>query len=240
MKTVLITGASRGIGAETARVFAEHRGEYSVIINYNKSAGEAKALAEETGGYPIKADISVPEQVESMIDKIEDKFGGVDILINNAGISKFNLFTDITEEEWSEVMEVNLNGPYRVTRGVVRHMINNHFGSIINISSMWGVVGSSCEVAYSSAKSGLIGMTKALAKELGPSNIRVNCIAPGVIDTDMNAGLDENTVRELISETPVMRIGKPRDVGELAYFLSGSGAEFITGQVIGVNGGFVV
>ena len=197
-------------------------------------------MAEETGGYPIKADISVPEQVESMIDKIEDKFGGVDILINNAGISKFNLFTDITEDEWSEVMEVNLNGPYRVTRGVVRHMINNHFGSIINISSMWGVVGSSCEVAYSTAKSGLIGMTKALAKELGPSNIRVNCIAPGVIDTDMNAGLDENTVRELISETPVMRIGKPRDVGELAYFLSGSGAEFITGQVIGVNGGFVV
>lgn len=109
MKTVLITGASRGIGAETARVFAEHRGEYNVIINYNKSAGEAEALAEETGGYPIKADISVPEQVESMIDKIEDKFGGVDILINNAGISKFNLFTDITEEEWSEVMEVNLN-----------------------------------------------------------------------------------------------------------------------------------
>lgn len=131
-------------------------------------------------------------------------------------------------------MEVNLNGAVQSDAAALsRHMINNHFGSIINISSMWGVVGSSCEVAYSTAKSGLIGMTKALAKELGPSNIRVNCIAPGVIDTDMNAGLDENTVRELISETPVMRIGKPRDVGELAYFLSGSGAEFITGQVIG-------
>lgn len=238
MKTVLITGASRGIGAATAKRFAE--GGYNVIINYNKSEAEAKSLAGLINAYALKADIGNPAEVEKMMQRIENDFGGADVIINNAGISKFGLFTDMTEDEWQEIINVNLSGAYRVTRHGVKPMIAKKQGSIINISSMWGQVGSSCESAYSASKAGLIGLTKALAKELGPSNIRVNCIAPGVIDTDMNSSLTAETLAELREDTPLMRLGKPEDIADLAFFLASDEAAFITGQIIGSNGGFVI
>ena len=236
MKTVLVTGASRGIGAAIARRFA--KGGYNVVINYNKSASAAEALAEETGGIAIQADVGSPEQVNCMMDEIESRFGGIDVLVNNAGVSHIGLFTDMTEEEWQRLINVNLGGAFRVTKRAVRPMIANHSGCVINISSMWGEVGASCEVAYSASKAGIIGMTKALAKELGPSDIRVNCITPGVIKTDMNNALDGETIKELEDETPLGRLGTPEDVAEAAYFMSESG--FITGQVLGVSGGFVI
>lgn len=238
MKTVLITGASRGIGAATAKRFAE--GGYNVVINYNKSEAEAKSLAELINACAIKADIGNPAEVEEMMRIIEKDFGGADVIINNAGVSKFGLFTDMTEDEWQEIININLSGAYRVTRCGVKPMIAKKCGCIINISSMWGQVGSSCESAYSASKAGLIGLTKALAKELGPSNIRVNCIAPGVIDTDMNSSLTAETLAELAEDTPLMRLGKPEDIAELAFFLASDGAGFITGQIIGSNGGFVI
>lgn len=238
MKTVLITGASRGIGAATAKRFAE--GGYNVIINYNKSEAEAKSLANRINACALKADIGNPAEVERMMQRIENDFGGADVIINNAGISKFGLFTDMTEEEWQEIINVNLSGAYRVTRHGVKPMIAKKQGCIINISSMWGQVGSSCESAYSASKAGLIGLTKSLAKELGPSNIRVNCIAPGVIDTDMNSSLTAETLAELREDTPLMRLGKPEDIADLAFFLASDGAAFITGQIIGSNGGFVI
>ncbi len=238
MKTVLITGASRGIGAATAKRFAA--GGYRVIVNYNKSEAEAKLLKKSVGAYIIKADVRIPHEVNAMMERIESEFGGADVIINNAGISKFNLFTDVTEDEWQEIINVNLSGAYRVMRHGIKPMIVKKSGCVINISSMWGQVGSSCETAYSASKAGLIGLTKALAKELGPSNIRVNCIAPGVIDTDMNGSLSAEVIKELQDETPLMRLGKPEDIAELAFFLASDAANFITGQVIGSNGGFVI
>lgn len=237
MKTVLITGASGGIGSEIAEKFG---GDYNVVINYNRSEERAQAVARAVGGFPVKADVSSPEEVAAMFKEIEERFGGVDVLINNAGVSKSQLFTDCTEEIWNEILDVNLSGVYRVTKHALPHMIRNHSGSIINISSMWGEVGASCEAAYSAAKAGVIGLTKALAKELGPSGIRVNCITPGLIDTPMNQEHDEETITVLVEETPLMRIGTPEDVGGLARFLAEESSSFITGQVIGVNGGFVI
>lgn len=239
MKTVLITGASRGIGRGIAKKFAK-TGDYNVIINYNQSEKLALLLAESIGGFAVKADVGNFQEVRDMIGIIDKKFGKIDVLVNNAGVSKFNLFSDITEDEWQNMMNINLSGAYRVTQGVVGGMIRDQSGVIINISSMWGEVGSSCEVAYSTAKAGLIGMTKALAKELGTSNIRVNCISPGLIDTDMNGDITEETMDELIDETPLMRIGKPSDIAALAYFLASDEASFITGQVVGSNGGYVI
>lgn len=238
MDTVLITGASRGIGAATAREFA--RCGYRVIVNYNKSKAEAEKVAAETGGIAIKADVGNAAEVERMMTQIEQEFGGADVIVCNAGISRFNLITDVSEEEWQEVINVNLSGAYRVLRRGVKTMIAKHRGCVINVSSMWGQAGSSCEAAYSAAKAGLIGLTKALAKELGPSDIRVNCIAPGVIETDMNNNLSSETMAELKDETPLMRLGKPEEVARLAVFLASDGASFITGQVIGANGGFVI
>lgn len=238
MKTVLVTGGSRGIGAATAKRFAE--GGYRVVINYNNSQAVAEALAKLIGAYAIKANVGNPSEVELMMKKIENDFGGADVIINNAGISKFNLFTDITEEEWQEIININLSGAYRVTKHGIKPMIARRSGCVINISSMWGQVGSSCETAYSASKAGLIGLTKALAKELGPSNIRVNCIAPGVIDTDMNSSISPEIMTELCAETPLMRIGKPEDIAELAFFIASDAASFITGQIIGSNGGFVI
>lgn len=237
MKTVLITGASGGIGSEIAEKFG---GDYNVVINYNRSEERAQAVARAVGGFPVKADVSSPEEVAAMFKEIEERFGGVDVLINNAGVSKAQLFTDCTEEIWNEIIDVNLSGVYRVTKHALPHMIRNHSGSIINISSMWGEVGASCEAAYSAAKAGVIGLTKALAKELGPSGIRVNCVTPGLIDTPMNQEHDEETIAALVEETPLMRIGTPEDVGGLARFLAEESSSFITGQVIGVNGGFVI
>lgn len=242
-KTALITGASRGIGREVAKLFA--RNNYNVVINYNKSEKEAQDLLEELNNENLsvrifKADISNPQEANSLVNYTIGQFERIDVLINNAGISKFNLFTDISYEEWHEVMNVNLNSVFYVTKKALQYMIPELQGKIINISSIWGIVGASNEVHYSASKAALIGMTKALAKELGPSNIQVNAIAPGVIETDMIKDIDDDTIDMLKYDTPLMRIGKPIDIAKCALFLAQDGGDFITGQVISSNGGFVI
>ena len=242
-KVALITGASRGIGKEIARLFADNN--YNIVINYNKSEEEAKALLEELSAKGhnariYKADISNIHEANALVNYTIGQFEKIDVLINNAGISRYNMFTDISYEEWHEVINVNLNGVFYVTKKALQYMIPEHQGKIINISSMWGLVGASNEVHYSTSKAALIGMTKALAKELGPSNIQVNAIAPGVIETDMLNDVDKDTIEHLKYETPLMRIGKPIDIARCALFLAGDGGDFITGQVISSNGGFVI
>ena len=242
-KTVVITGASRGIGAQCARAFAS--AGYNVVINYNKSEEQAGALVNEllAQGYSaaaIRADVSDSAQAAQLIDDSIRLFGGVDVLVNNAGIGEQKLITDVTDDDWSRMIGVNLSAAFYCTRQTLPHMINKKSGRIINISSIWGVCGASCEVHYSAAKAGLIGFTKALAKEVGPSGITVNCIAPGVIDTEMNKALTADDLAALCDETPVGRIGTADDIARMALFLSQEGGSFITGQVIGVNGGIVI
>mgnify|MGYP000846969850 CR=1 FL=1 len=241
--TVLVTGASRGIGRDIARLFAK-RG-FSVAINYNESREAAESLLNELisndfRAMTVKADVSQKDQVDYMIDIVSREFGDIDILINNAGIAKQQLFTDISPEEWDRMFEVNVKGMYLCTRGVLPSMIRKKYGKIVNISSIWGITGASCEVLYSATKAAVIGMTKALAKELGPSNIQVNCVAPGVIDTDMNSQLSEADLNELKEQTPLGVIGKGIDIAETVFFLSSDKADFITGQVISPNGGFLI
>lgn len=236
LKNVLITGASRGIGAAMARLFRQSG--YNVIINYNKSESEAVALAKEIGAVAVKADVSKREEVRRMIDTTHAYYGKIDILINNAGVARQTLFTDISETEWDDIFNTNIKGMYITTQEVLHDMLAVQQGHIINISSIWGITGGSCEVAYSASKAAVIGFTKALAKELGLSNIAVNCIAPGVIDTQMNANLDEQAIAELKNETPLGKIGTGCDIAKTALFLSQS--EFITGQVISPNGGLVI
>lgn len=238
MNTVLITGGSRGIGAALVRRFS--LSGYRVAFVYHQSHDAAAALALETGALAICADVAVASEVDRAVREATEQLGHIDLLINNAAIAGFSLFTDITDAAWSRMMGVNLNGAFYFSRAVLPGMIARKQGCIINISSMWGQVGASCEVHYSTAKAGLIGLTRALAKEVGPSGIRVNCIAPGVIDTEMNASLCEEDLRALCEETPLGRIGTVSDVAEAAFFLAGEGASFITGQVLGVNGGFVI
>ena len=242
-KTVLITGSSRGIGREIAKLFAKNN--YNVVINYNKSEKEAKELLEELTkeNYSVrifKADVSNVNEANALVNYTIGQFEKIDVLINNAGISRFNIFTDISYDEWHEVMNTNLNSAFYVTKKVLRYMLPEQSGKIINISSMWGLVGSANEVHYSTSKAALIGMTKALAKELGPSNIQVNAIAPGVIETDMLKEMDEDTIEMLKYDTPLMRIGKAIDIAKCALFLASDGGDFITGQVISSNGGFVI
>lgn len=241
-KTAVITGASRGIGKATAIEFA--RNGYNVLANYNNSEKEAmeleKMLTEE--GYSIKifkADVSKSSEADAMIEYCLKEFGGLDVLVNNAGISQDKLFTDITDEDWERMMSVNVTSVFNCSRKALQHMIWEKSGSIINITSMWGETGGSCEVHYSASKAAIIGMTKALAKEVGPSNIRVNAVSPGVIMTDMCAYYGEETLNELKEETPLMKLGKPEDIAETVYFLAEKG-NFITGQVVGVNGGMVI
>ncbi len=242
-KTVLITGASKGIGAATAIRFAEKG--YNVVMNYNNSVQSAlilqKSLSES--GFKViayQANVRNKIDVDLMVKETIDRFGGIDILINNAGIASQGLFTDLSEIEWNEVLDVNLNGTFNCCQAVLPHMIEKKSGCIINISSMWGQVGASCEVAYSAAKAGVIGLTKALAKEVGPSGIRVNCIAPGLIETGMNQELTLEDVAAIVNETPLGRIGATNDVAAASLFLASDEASFITGQVLGVNGGLVV
>jgi len=241
--TVIVTGASKGIGRAIAELFAFNG--YNVVANYNNSKEEALSLISylKSSGLSaelFKADVSSRAEVDEMVDFCLDRFGGLDVLLNNAGISQSQLFTDITEREWDNMMNVNLKGVFNCSQSVLRHMLPAKKGKIINISSMWGLVGGSCEVHYSAAKAGVIGLTKALAKELGPSNIQVNCIAPGVIQTEMLSEYSENDIDSLICETPLMRIGQPRNIAHSALFLSGPESDFITGQVLSVNGGFVI
>lgn len=243
LKTVLITGASRGIGAAAARLFAS--GGYNVVINYKNSEDKALALCKEinyVGGSALcfKADISNREEVAAMVDFAKSNFGEIGCLIHNAGIGKQMLFTDISENDWNEMMGVHLSGAFNCIQEVLPAMIRKNQGVIINVSSIWGMVGASCEVHYSTAKAGLIGLTKALAKEVGPSGIRVNCIAPGVIDTEMNSNLSPDDLAALCDETPLGRLGTPEEVAQLMLFLCSDNAKFITGQVISPNGGFVI
>ncbi len=241
--TVLITGASRGIGAACARRFA--RAGYAVALNYHRSEAAAVALCEElrAGGARVElvqADMGDTEQVERMVDNVLDKFCQLDILVCNAGIARQQLFTDITDRDWRELFNVNVDGTFRCCRAVLPHFIHRKAGRIITLSSMWGITGGSCEVAYSAAKAAIIGLTRALAKEVGPSGITVNCVAPGVIDTDMNGNLTAEDLEVLREETPLERIGRPEDVAESVFFLAGEGGAFLTGQVLSPNGGILI
>lgn len=237
MKKIIVTGGSRGIGAAVVRKFIAEG--HSVTFIYRNADEAAESLSNETGAYAVKADISDAESVKNAIDKAVKTLGGVDVLVNSAGVAQIKLFTDITDDDWRRMIDTDLSGAFYASREAARVMIRNHYGRIINIGSMWGRSGASCEVHYSAAKSGLRGFTMALAKELGPSGITVNCVEPGVIDTDMNACLDEETRRELIESTPLCRIGTPEDIAEAVYFLASDKASFITGQCIGVDGGFI-
>lgn len=238
MKNVLITGGSRGIGRACVEKFASEG--YTVSFIYNKNDARAREVAELTGAYAIKADVSDSAQVRGACEKAISEMGSVDILINNAGIALIKLFTDTTDEEYYNVMNTNFGGTFFVAREIARNMISNHSGRIINIGSMWGKTGASCEVAYSASKAAVEGFTKALAKELGPSGISVNCIEPGVIDTEMNAQLDEETLAQLCDETPAGRIGKSEEIADFIFMIATEKSGFLTGQIIGFDGGFAV
>lgn len=235
---ILITGGSRGIGEACVRAFCQ-RGD-SVAFLYHTSHERAKALALETGAIAIAADVANAESATAATQDAIAQLGGIDVLVNNAGVSQIKLFSDITDEDWRKVIDTNLSGAFYTSREVSRAMVAQHFGRIINIGSMWGKVGASCEVHYSASKAGLRGLTMALAKELGPSGITVNCIEPGVIDTEMNAALDDSTRKELCESTPLCRIGSVEEVAAVVRFLASDEASFITGQVIGVDGGFAI
>lgn len=242
-KTVLVTGGSRGIGAEIAKQFAQNG--YNVAINYNHSDDKALALKNEitaNGGIAkvFKANVGDYNAVKQMTENIYATFGFIDVLVNNAGISQQILFTDITPEQWATMINTNLTSVYNCCNCVLPKMISQHKGCIINIASMWGETGGSCEVHYSSAKAGVIGLTKALAKEVGPSNIRVNCVSPGVVMTDMMSSFTKETLDELTDETPLCKLGKSTDIANAVLFLADEKASFITGQVLSVNGGILI
>lgn len=242
-KTVLITGASRGIGRAAAVAFA--RNGYNVAVNYCKSKEKATDLADELNGYGVmaaayRADVSDKAAVTEMFGKAECELGKISVLVNNAGIAEQILFSDITEEKWDRMFAVNVKGAYNCTQAALPSMIHEKYGRIINVSSMWGISGASCEVHYSASKAALIGFTKALAKEVGLSGITVNCVAPGVIGTDMNAKISGEIFEELKESTPLNRIGTPEDAAEAILFLASDKASFITGQTLSVDGGFIL
>lgn len=231
-----MTGGARGIGAEAVRHFSA-RGD-AVAFIYRSSDDAAKRLCMESGAFCVRADIASAEEAERASAECLEYLGGADILINNAGIAQIKLFDEITDLEWRRMIDTDLSGAFYVTRRVATVMLRAHYGRIINIGSMWGRVGASCEVHYSAAKAGLRGFTASLAKELAPSGITVNCVEPGVICTDMNASLSEETLKELAQETPVGRLGTPEDVVNAIDFFASDAASFITGQFLGVDGGF--
>lgn len=242
-KTAIVTGSSRGIGKAIAVELAKN--DYNVLINYKSSEKNANELKDKLidKGYVVdifKADVSKYTDVKSMFEYCIDKFGNIDLLVNNAGISSEGLLTDVSEEEWNNVIDTNLKSVFLCSKEALKIMISNHSGKIINITSMWGVTGGSCEVVYSASKAGIIGLTKALAKEVGPSGINVNGIAPGVIMTDMMEEFSDEDINVLKEDTPLMRIGSPQDVANVVLYLASEKSDFITGQIIGVNGGFVI
>lgn len=243
MKTVVITGASKGIGAATAILFA--RKGYNVVINYNNSYEAAKLLTRSLSsqGYSVldvKANVANYLETDLLIKEAVYKFGSVDVLINNAGVSHIGLITDTDHIDSDRIFDINLKGVYNCCKSVTPVMVSQKSGKIINIASMWGEVGASCEVAYSAAKAGVIGLTKALAKELAPSNITVNAISPGLIETGMNSNISVEDLANFVEDIPLGRMGSADEVAAAAYFLASDEADYITGQILGVNGGFVI
>ncbi|MCI8383558.1 MAG: 3-oxoacyl-ACP reductase FabG [Clostridia bacterium] len=240
-RIAIVTGASKGIGREIAKQLAKNK--IKVIANYNQSEKEALELKKELEQENItieimKADVSKREQVKKMVQNVLGKYKKINILVNNAGISEYKMFRDETDEDWNRVINTNLYSAFAMTQEVIPNMVQNQEGCIINISSIWGLTGASLEVLYSISKAGMNGMTKALAKELGPSNIRVNAIAPGAIDTDMNANLTKKEWNQLQEETPLGKIGMPEDIAKCVKWLVED--NFTTGQIISINGGWVI
>lgn len=239
MKRILISGGSRGIGRGLVEAFTKNGDKVAFIYKSNHEA--ADAVAKATGAVAICADVSRPEDVKCAVRTAEAALGGnVEVLVNNAGISLISVMQDITDALWRDVLDTNLSGAFYLSREVLPGMIAEKNGRIIHIGSMWGKVGASCEVAYSAAKAGLRGLTLSMAKELAPSGITVNCVEPGVIQTEMNANLGEAVLASLIEETPVGRLGTPGDVSAAVLFLASDAASFITGQLLGVDGGFAL
>ena len=242
-RVALVTGASRGIGRAIAAELAEEG--YAVCINYLEHRKEAEALAEDirsrgSQAIAVQADVSDRAAVEAMARAAEEALGPVNLLVNNAGIAGQIQFQDITDEQWNRYLGVNLGGARNTIQAVLPHMLHEKAGCIVNISSIWGLRGASCEVAYACTKAALIGLTRSLALELAPSQIRVNCVAPGVINTDMVQVLGQETLRQLAEETPLGRLGTPEEVAHAVVFLASDKASFLTGQVLGADGGFIV
>ncbi len=242
--TVLITGASRGIGAECARTFAKNG--YNVAINYfrsEKNALDLKAEINDGGGVAevFKADVSDEKQVEEMISAVVKRFGKINVLVANAGVAKSGVFSDMTQSDYDKIFDTNVRGVFNVVKGVLPHMYERESGSIVTISSIWGQTGGSCEVLYSMSKAAIIGMTKALAKEVAPMHIRVNSVSPGAIDTDMLSGMTDEEKEDFIMQTPLNRLGEPKDVADAVLFLADDDkSSFITGHVLSVNGGYFI
>lgn len=242
--TVLITGASRGIGAECARTFAKNG--YNVAVNYfrsEKNALDLKAEINDGGGVAeiFKADVSDEKQVEEMISAVVKRFGKINVLVANAGVAKSGVFSDMTQSDYDKIFDTNVRGVFNVVKGVLPHMYERESGSIVTISSIWGQTGGSCEVLYSMSKAAIIGMTKALAKEVAPMHIRVNSVSPGAIDTDMLSGLTDEEKEDFIMQTPLNRLGEPKDVADAVLFLADDDkSSFITGHVLSVNGGYFI
>lgn len=239
MKTVIVTGGSRGIGAAIVKELALKK--YNVVLNYNKSEKEAEKIKEELKEKDInieifKADVSDKKQAKELIEFTLNKFKNIDVLINNAGIDQIKPFMEITENDWNTMFKINLNSVFNCTQEALKNMIHNKKGCIINISSIWGITGASCEVHYSASKAAIDGMTKALAKELGPSNIRVNSIAPGLVNTEMNKELSKEDLAELKKEIPLGRIAQPEEIAKSVEWLIED--EYVSGQIISVNGGW--
>lgn len=237
MKNVFITGGSRGIGRAMVLLFTSHG--YKVGFTYLASEVEAERLSAETGALAIRADNRSEQDMRRAVDYYRENIGNVEILINNAAVYVSGLVTDMTLAQWRDVFSVNVDAAFYYSREVISPMIRSGGGRIINISSMWGITGASCEVAYSASKAALIGMTKALAKELGPSAITVNAIAPGLIDTEMNAGYTKEELSAIEEETPLMRMGRAEEIAEVALFLASDASSFVTGAVINASGGLV-
>ena len=237
-KRVIVTGGSRGIGAGIVRAFAGEGAEIAFL--YHNADAAAEKVSRETGAIAVRCDLGDASDAERAMREALKALSGVDILVNNAGISKSGLIQDLSLDDWNRLVAVNLTAVYLCTRISVPEMVRQKYGRIVNISSIWGMVGASCEVGYSAVKAGVIGLTKGLARELGPSGITVNCVCPGVIDTDMCASYDEQTRRDLTEQTPVGRLGTPADIASTVLYLAGDGASFVTGQVLSPNGGFTV